>query len=95
MMLLVVTKPDSSQILANLIRACVRLDQKVSCFFTNDGVLALDNKTVLDAVQSTEEATVCMESWRTFMGEAACPVQEGSQTHHSRLVAEATAIVSL
>ena len=32
MMLFVVARPDSGQVLANLLRACARVSQEVSCF---------------------------------------------------------------
>ena len=95
MMLFVVARPDSGQVLANLLRACARVSQEVSCFFTNDGVLVLEDTTVLTAVQETKEAIACLKSWRALKGDMPCPVEEGSQTQHSRFIAEATVIVSL
>ena len=86
MMLFVVARPDSGQVLANLLRACARVSQEVSCFFTNDGVLVLEDAAVLKAVQETKEAIACLKSWRAL---------KGGQTQHSRFIAEATVIVSL
>ena len=95
MMLFVVARPDSAQVLANLLRVCARVSQEMSCFFTNDGVLVLEDTAVLKAVQKTKEAIACLESWRTLKGEVACPVEEGSQTQHSRFIADVAAVVSL
>ena len=95
MILFVVVRPDSGHVLANLLRACARVSQEVSCFFTNDGVLVLEDTVVLKAVQEAKEAIVCLESWRALQGAKPCPTEEGSQTQHSRLIAEATAVVSL
>ena len=95
MILFVVTRPDGGRILTNLLRACSRVNQEASCFFTNDGISVLDDPVVLNTVQDAKEAFVCLESWHNFKGDIESPVEEGSQTQHSRLIAEASTIVSL
>ena len=49
----------------------------------------------LQAALADARAVVCEESWHRFCGDAACPVELGSQTVNSALMGEAKKVVSL
>jgi len=52
----------------------------------------LNNDRVLAALACARESIACAESWSDW-SEAGCPVTEGSQTDHSRLIGQATHLV--
>ena len=94
MLLITVTQPDSENILKNILQACSRTACAVSVFFTGQGVQSLANHDVLTALSEAAEAVACADSWKEFF-EHDCPVISGSQTDHSRLIGEATQVMSL
>lgn len=83
-----------AHLLLPLARACRRGGHAFGVFFTHDGVLGL-RSAELQAVLRGARAVVCQESWRRFYGEAACPVELGSQTTNSELIGKAGKVVSL
>lgn len=94
-MLIVVSTDRGAQVAASLAKACVRRGTSWACFFTNDGVKALGTQEVAELVSTAHAAIACEHSWHRFMEETACPVELGSQTNHSALVAQAARIVTL
>lgn len=94
-LMFVVSTPEAAKYLAPLAAACERRGLHWACFFTHDGVRVAADERVKALLPRAAAAVACAESWRRFMGEAACPVELGSQTEHSALVAEAARIVSL
>lgn len=94
-LLLVVSTDRGAGVLVPLVSAARRRGTALGCFFTNDGVKLLADAGMRAAVQGAREAVACEHSWARFMGDARCPVELGSQTDHSALVARATRVVAL
>ncbi len=80
--------------LAPLARACRRGHHAFAAFFTHEGVLALRDAGLREALDGAR-AVACEESWHRFCPEEACPVESGSQTTNSSLMGEAKRVVSL
>jgi len=93
--LIVVTQPHSPRVFVPLAAACTRRRLRWACFFTNDGVTCLNDPGVRTAVMGAERVVACEASWSEYGGDSACPVELGSQTHHSALAAQAGRIVGL
>lgn len=95
-LLLVISSANAARIASPLGEACVRADLDWGCFFTGDGVKTLQDDAFADLVASCcMEAVVCAEAWKDHMQGHECPVDLGSQFHHSGLVAKADKVVSL
>lgn len=94
-LLIIVTSAKSGTVLMPLAQACRRANINWGVFFTNDGVQALADTGISEAMQSMDRAVACQESWQRFVPESECPVELGSQTNNSVMVAEAARIVSL
>ena len=86
-----------AQVLLPLAQACRRGGHAFGAFFTHEGVRGLLNADLQAALRGSCAArvVVCEESWHRFCGEAACPVELGSQTVNSALMGEAKKVVSL
>ena len=89
-----VTTEAGAQFLPPLARACHRGGHAFGAFFTHEGVRGLLDAE-LQAALGDARAVVCEESWHRFCGDAACPVELGSQTVNSALMGEAKKVVSL
>jgi len=95
-LLFVISSEEAAQIVAPLGEACVRADIDWACFFTGRGVLSLKDENFSDLVAaSCMEAVVCAEAWKDHMKGIDCPIDLGSQFHHSGLVAKADRVISL
>jgi hypothetical protein len=90
-----IATPEGGPIAAALARACARAGVSWSCFLTNDGVRALADPGTVAALKPAARAAVCEHSWHQHMGGAACPLELGSQTVNSALMAEAGRVVSV
>jgi len=93
--LLHLTTPDAARIAAPLGRALTTKGATWGCFLTNDGVRALGDSDFLTASTAASRIAVCEHSWDLHMAGQACPVETGSQTINSILMAEAAKVVSL
>jgi hypothetical protein len=91
----VISNRNVGQILLPLLRACKRRGTAWSCFFTDSGVEALDDDRLRGLLSCATEAVACEFSWERYRGGRECPVQTGSQTNHSAMVAQAKHVVSL
>lgn len=94
-LLLVVSTDRGAGVLVPLAGASRRRGKALGCFLTNDGVKLLADASVRSALQGARAAVACEYSWARFMGDARCPVELGSQTDHSALVARAARVVAL
>jgi hypothetical protein len=90
-----VSCPEAKPLLAGLAAACHRAGAPYGCFFTNDGVRVLDDGDIVALLAGATRAVVCEHSWSAHMGKADCPVETGSQTVNSAMMAEARRVVSL
>lgn len=93
--LLHITTPDAAPIAAGLGWALTAEGASWACFMTNDGVKAMDNDSFSTALDHAARAAVCEHSWDIHMAGKDCPVERGSQTVNSALMAEASRVVSL
>lgn len=93
--LLHVTVPTAAPFAAALGRALGREGATWSCFLTNDGVKAVEDPGFKAAAGSAARIVVCEHSWDQHMAGKDCPVERGSQTVNSALMAEAARVVSL
>lgn len=93
-LLVIVSNPAAGPILKPLAEACGRAGATWAVFFTDDGVKALGDETIVSALASTHASIACAESWDQHM-DGSCPIERGSQTNNSALVGEAGRIVSL
>ena len=93
--LLHITNPDAVGIAAPLARALNARGTSWGCFLTNDGVKALGHAQFMAEISGAERTAVCEHSWDLHMVGQDCPVEKGSQTINSALMAEATRVVSL
>jgi len=95
-LLLVISSADAARIASPLGEACARGDIDWGCFFTGDGVKTLKDEAFSDLVAaSCVEAVVCAEAWKDHMPGIECPIDLGSQFHHSGLIGKADRVVSL
>ncbi len=94
-LLVIVSNPDSGKILLPLANACADAGIGWAVFFTNDGVVALANENLVKALASTSQAVVGQESWDKHMDGIACPLELGSQTNNSAILAEAKKVLGL
>lgn len=90
-----VTTAGGGTLLAPLSRAAARKQASIAAFFTHEGVLGLKDPSLLDALAGAERTVVCEESWHRFCPGLDCPVELGSQTANSALMAEADKVVAL
>ena len=94
-LLLVVSTDRAAALLVPLAAAARRRRTVLGCFFTNDGVKLLGDEEVRAAMEGAGAAIACEHSWGRYMGGARCPVELGSQTDHSALVARAARVVAI
>lgn len=92
--LLHITTPSAAPIAAALGRAIGAKGGTWAAFLTNDGVKALDDAGFVAAAKGAQRVAVCEHSWDLHMT-GACPVERGSQTVNSGLMAEAARVISL
>jgi hypothetical protein len=90
-----VSTPGGGALLEPLAHAASRKGASFAAFFTHEGVRGLLAPTLLTALSGAERAVVCEESWHRFCPGRACPVENGSQTINSGLMAEADKVVAL
>ncbi len=93
--LLHLTTPNAAAIAAPLGRALSAQGATWGCFLTNDGVMALADPDFLAVSASAARIAVCETSWEAHMTGQPCPVETGSQTNNSIMMAEAAKVVSL
>ncbi len=94
-LLIIMSSPDAEPIAGGIARAAGRAGIKWGIFFTNDGVRALDNAGLVDALTGADMAVACQDSWQQHMKGATCPVELGSQTNNSLAVSQTKRIISL
>ena len=94
-LLVIVSNPESGKILLPLANTCGDAGIGWAVFFTNDGVVTLENENLVKGLGSTSQAVVCQESWDSYMGGITCPLELGSQTNNSALLADAKRVLSL
>lgn len=94
-LLIIVSTPGAVKVFLPLAGACKRRGLRWTCFFTNDGVRVLEDANALRAIRWADDPIACEHSWARFEGEAACPIELGSQTDNSALVGRAGKVIGL
>ena len=94
-LLLLITNPEAAPIASGLAQASQRAGIDWAVFVTNDGVKILQDAALAAVLQKAGSAIVCQDSWRMHMADLPCPLELGSQTNNSALVAQAAHLVSL
>lgn len=89
-----ITTPAAAPVAAALGRAFNAKGAAWAAFLTNDGVKALADEAFAAAARGAARVAVCEHSWDLHMG-GTCPVERGSQTVNSGLMAEAARVISL
>ncbi|HEC90194.1 MAG TPA: hypothetical protein ENI55_00860 [Alphaproteobacteria bacterium] len=91
-----ISSADGAAVAGPLMRALTRAGGAWGCFVTNDGVRLLDDDGIIEAMSGAARAVVCERSWeKTGRAVADCPIEKGSQTINSAMMAEARRLVSL
>lgn len=93
--LLHISIPEAAPAAKALGRAFTARGASWGCFLTNDGVKILGDAAFLAIGQDAQRMAVCEHSWDQHMLGQDCPVERGSQTVNSALMAEAARVVSL
>jgi hypothetical protein len=93
--LLHIATADAAAIAAALGRALNAEGAAWGCFLTSDGVKAVGDTNFAAASEGASRVVVCEHSWDQHMDGQDCPVERGSQTINSALMAEAERVVSL
>lgn len=94
-MLFVISTDRGGEILAPLAHACSRKGIAWGCFFTNDGVRLLADSGIQNLLEAANQTIACERSWQRFMAGKNCPVELGSQTNHSALLATAARVITI
>ncbi len=89
-----ITTPTAAPMAAALGRAFNAKGAAWAAFATNDGVKALGDAGFLAACEGAARVAACEHSWDLHMT-GDCPVERGSQTVNSGLMAEADRVISL
>lgn len=90
------TTRDSGVIALALMHALERAGTSWECFVTNDGAELLKNGDIIAAMNVGNRAVVCEKSWDKLDNKPAnCPIELGSQTINSAMMANAARVVSL
>lgn len=92
--LLHITTPAAAPIASALGRALSARGATWAAFLTNDGVKALGDPAFVEAARGAARVAACEHSWDLHMA-GDCPVERGSQTVNSALMAEAARVISL
>jgi len=91
-----ITSRDAGKLAVPLMRALSRAEVSWSCFMTNDGAELLRERAFTDALSGADRAVVCEHSWEKLANNGEnCPIERGSQTINSTMMAEAERLVSL
>lgn len=91
-----ITHRGAGAIALGLMRALGRSKVEWGCFVTNDGAELLREAGFVEALAPAARAVVCEHSWQACGGSAGdCPIEKGSQTINSTMMADAEHVVSL
>lgn len=93
--LLHITTPQSANAAKALGRAFTAQGASWACFLTNDGVKVLSDADFVAMAKDATRMAVCEHSWDLHMLGQDCPVERGSQTVNSALMADAARVISL
>ena len=92
---MLITSKDAVALAPPLMRALNRAGAAWGCFFTNDGVELLSESGTVEALSGAVRAVACESSWERAGAGGECPIERGSQTINSAMMAEAARLISL
>lgn len=93
--LLVISHDNLENFICPLITKFIERKIDFQCFLTGSGVMNLNKKEVVALINKGEKSIVCHQSWQRYFGEKKPPIDEGSQTNLSEMIAEDIKVVSL
>lgn len=93
--LLVISHNDLEKFLQPLLEKFNERKINFSCFFTGTGVLNLTDSKLLKILNISSKAIVCHQSWEKYFPEKKSPIEEGSQTNLSEMIAGDYKVFSL
>jgi hypothetical protein len=93
--LLVISHADLENFLHPLLEKLNEREINFSCFFTGTGVLNLSNSKLLKSLNNSSKAIVCHQSWEKYFPKKKSPIEEGSQTNLSEMIAGDYKVFSL
>ena len=93
--LLVISHNNLENFLHPLLEKFNEREIKFSCFFTGTGVLNLTDSKLLKVLDISSKAIVCHQSWNKYFPEKKSPIEEGSQTNLSEMIAGDYKVLSL
>ena len=93
--LLVISHEDLENFLQPLLEKFNERKINFSCFFTGIGVLNLSDSKLLNVLNNSAKAIVCHQSWEKYFPEKKSPIEEGSQTNLSEIIAGDYKVFSL
>ena len=93
--LFVISNPKTADVLQGISEACSRANQAYLCFFTGDGVKLLGDEKIIMTIQTAERNVVCEHSWEKHFSSQPLPIERGSQTDHSGMIAMVDRVISL
>jgi len=94
-LLLIVSSDAAGAVAGALAGACARAGIAWGCFFTDRAVRLLGDGDFVAGIDSARRAVVCEHSWQRYMGARHCPLELGSQTTNSSMVAGAARVIGL
>jgi len=93
--LLVISHNNLENFLHPLLEKFNEREIKFSCLSTGTGVLNLTDSKVLKVLDISSKAIVCHQSWNKYFPEKKSPIEEGSQTNLSEMIAGDYKVFSL
>ena len=94
-LLLIVSHKNLEAFLCPFISQLVERGIQFQCFFTGEGVLNLEQSELIDLLKKSSSSVVCHQSWQKFFNKTSSPINEGSQTNLSEMIADQVKVVSL
>ena len=95
MVLFVISHQNASKVFEPLAMSCIRQNISYECFFTGIGVKNLNESALEYVIQSAQKSIVCHQSWEIHCQNNKSPVEEGSQTNLSEMIAKHDRVISL
>ncbi|OBS10494.1 hypothetical protein [Acidihalobacter prosperus] len=91
----VVSSRDARALLPPLLRATRRRGIEWGAFFTGEGAAILGDAECAALLSGAARAVVCEHSWQRHGDGESCPIELGSQTDHSAMIARTYKVISL
>jgi len=94
-LLLIISHKNLELFLNPFLSKLIENEINFQCFFTGSGVLNLEEKKLITLLEKSSSSIVCHQSWQKFFKEKQSPIDEGSQTNLSEMIAKEVKVISL